>query len=291
MLAILAFTAGLSVASAATATLSAQYASYTGAGSPYSVNNNLWGEGSASSGSQTTYVDTISSSGVSWHTTWTWQGANTQVKSYANSQLSFTKKYVSSIGSIPTTTRWSLSNSNVNADVSYDLFTAANINHVTYSGDYELMIWLGRYGNIQPVGSVLETATVAGQTWQLWGGGSSAQYTYSFVATNGPIMSWSGDIKAFFTYLASKHGYPASSQYLIGECEVAERRRNEPLLILLRPTIWHRALHGWANNLNGLTMVSECQLRFSTWQHITRWNTRTCSSASCLTSCVLQQAL
>lgn len=62
---------------------------------------------------------------------------------------------------------------------------------------------------------MLETATVGGQTWQLWGGGSSSQYTYSFVATNAPVTSWNGDIKAFFTYLQQKHNFPASSQYLI----------------------------------------------------------------------------
>jgi xyloglucan-specific endo-beta-1,4-glucanase len=119
--------------------LCAQYSSYTSG--PYTVNNNLWGEGSGS-GSQCTYVNSISNSGVSWSTTWNWSGNNNQVKSYANSQLSgLTKKHVSDLKSIPTSVQWSYNNTNINADVSYDLFTAADINHVTYSGDYELMIW------------------------------------------------------------------------------------------------------------------------------------------------------
>ncbi|KAI1049656.1 hypothetical protein LB505_011698 [Fusarium chuoi] len=37
---------------------------------------------------------------------------------------------------------WSYSGTNVRANVAYDLFTAADPNHVTYSGDYELMICL-----------------------------------------------------------------------------------------------------------------------------------------------------
>lgn len=119
-------------------TLCAQYGSYSSG--QYTVNNNLWGQ-SYGSGSQCTYVDGVSSSGVAWHTTWTWSGDSSQVKSYANSQVALTKKLVSSIGSIPTAVQWSYDNTNINADVAYDLFTAADINHVTYSGDYELMIW------------------------------------------------------------------------------------------------------------------------------------------------------
>jgi len=41
---------------------------------------------------------------------------------------------------IQTSAKWSLSNSNVNADVSYDLFTSANINHVTYSKPAVLLL-------------------------------------------------------------------------------------------------------------------------------------------------------
>ncbi|RAO65734.1 uncharacterized protein BHQ10_001746 [Talaromyces amestolkiae] len=203
----------LGLASAAYAqSLCSQYSSYTSG--QYTVNNNLWGE-SSGSGSQCTYVNSISNSGVSWSTTWAWQNSNSQVKSYANSQLSgLTKKLVSNIGSIPTSVQWSYSNTNINADVSYDLFTAADINHVTYSGDYELMIWLGKYGSIQPLGSQIGTATVAGITWQLWYGVNGSQKTYSFVAPS-QQTSWSGDILQFFHYLSQNQGFPASSQYLI----------------------------------------------------------------------------
>lgn len=138
---LLALATSASVANAALAVLTSQYASYSAPGTPYTVNNNLWGEGAATSGSQSTAVNSASSSGIAWSTTWTWQGASSSVKSYANSQLSFTKMLVSQISSIPTTAQWSVSTTNINADVSYDLFTSANINHDTYSGEYELMIW------------------------------------------------------------------------------------------------------------------------------------------------------
>ncbi|KAH8807312.1 putative endoglucanase [Xylogone sp. PMI_703] len=207
VLAVLPF---LSSAVVAQQSICQQYGTYTSG--QYTVNNNLWGQASGS-GSQCTYVDSISSSGVAWHTTWSWSGGTNQVKSYANSQVALTKKHVSDVSSIPTSVSWTYDNTNINADVAYDLFTAANINHVTYSGDYELMIWLARYGSIQPIGSQIDTATIGGQTWALWYGGSGQQ-TYSFVASS-PVNSWSGDIKDFFDYLTSNHGFPATSQYLI----------------------------------------------------------------------------
>lgn len=219
---------GAFFSSALAQTLCDQYATYSNG--RYTVNNNLWGM-SSGSGSQCTYVDSISNSGVAWHTTWTWSGGDNQVKSYANSQVSLTKKLVSQISSIPTTVQWSYDNTNTRADVAYDLFTAADPNHVTYSGDYELMIWyeialfmsdwmafadwhrLARYGNVQPIGSQIASVNIGGHNWELWYGGST-QKTYSFVSAT-PITSFSGNVMDFWNYLTRNHGYPASSQHLI----------------------------------------------------------------------------
>ncbi len=120
--------ASASVALAQT-TFCEQYGTYTSGA--YVVNNNLWGEGSGS-GSQCTAVNDASGSGVAWSTTWQWSGGDNQVKSYANSQYLFDKKLVSQVNSIQSSVDWTYSNTNINADVSYDLFTAADINHVTY---------------------------------------------------------------------------------------------------------------------------------------------------------------
>ncbi|EEA20285.1 Endoglucanase-1 [Talaromyces marneffei ATCC 18224] len=169
------------------------------AAGPYTVSNNLWGQ-AGSSGSQCTDVNSISNFGVSWTTAWNWAGNNNQVKSYANSQLSgLTKKLASQLKGIPTSAQWGYSNTNINADVAYDLFTTADINHVSYSGDYELMIWLGKYGTAQPLGNQI---------------GTRSQKTDSFVASS-QQTSWNGDILQFFHYLADHQGFPASSQYLI----------------------------------------------------------------------------
>lgn len=115
-----------------------QYAVFTG--SDYIVSNNLWGQ-SAGSGFGCVTAESLSGS-ASWHADWQWSGGQNNVKSYQNSQIPIPqKRTVNSISSMPTTASWSYTGSDIRANVAYDLFTAANPNHVTYSGDYELMIW------------------------------------------------------------------------------------------------------------------------------------------------------
>jgi xyloglucan-specific endo-beta-1,4-glucanase len=184
--------------------------------SGYRVQNNLWGKGSATSGSQCSAFNSASGSSVAWSTTWQWAGGDNSVKSYAYSSRDFTKKLVSQISSIPTTAVWSVSNTNIRADVAYDLFTAANINHDTSSGDYELMIWLGRYGGVQPIGSQTATVNVGGRSWALWVGYNGACKVFSFVAAS-PVTNFSGNIKDFFNYLSQSQGFPAGSQNLISK--------------------------------------------------------------------------
>ena len=113
------------------------------ASNPWYINNNEWGA-AAGTGTQCTYVDSVNSGGISWHTDWTWSGGNNNVKSYPYSgrQLT-TKKLVRDINSIPTVAEWRYEKgNNIRANVAYDLFTAEDPNHETSSGDYELMIWL-----------------------------------------------------------------------------------------------------------------------------------------------------
>ncbi|KAK4128067.1 glycoside hydrolase family 12 protein [Parathielavia appendiculata] len=195
------------------ATLCDQYGYWSGNG--YEINNNNWGKGSASSGSQCTYVDGSSGSGVRWRTTWTWRGGDNNVKSYANSGRQFARGLrISSLSSMQTSVSWSYDTTNIRANVAYDVFTAADPNHVTSSGDYELMIWLARYGNVYPIGSSVGTVNVAGRTWELWVGYNGSMKVFSFIAPS-PINSFSANVKDFFNYLQSSQGYPASSQHLI----------------------------------------------------------------------------
>ncbi|KAK2763057.1 Endoglucanase-1 [Arachnomyces sp. PD_36] len=187
----------------------------TATGGPYIVNNNLWGKDSATNGSQCTNVVSLSDSGAQWSTTWTWEGGDDDVKSYANSGLaSFEKKLVNDVSTIETSVEWSYDNTDIRANVAYDLFTAADVNHETSSGDYELMLWLARYGDVYPIGSQIGTANVAGADWELYNGMNGDMEVFSFVPAS-PVNSFNADIKEFFQYLVDSQGYPGDSQYLI----------------------------------------------------------------------------
>ncbi|KAK2069576.1 hypothetical protein P8C59_004140 [Phyllachora maydis] len=193
-----------------------QYDSWSGNG--YHLINNLWGMAQASSGSQCLVLHSGGGGGggVAWDTTWAWRGGDSDVKSYDYSGIDVSPKPVSQIRSLPTSASWSYnSTAGLNADVSYDLFTAADRNHATSSGDYELMIWLAKFGSISPIGGspIVHKVNIAGHNWDLYSGGGS-QHTYSFVACDGPLTSFSGDVMDFFTWLQHNQGYPASSQYL-----------------------------------------------------------------------------
>jgi len=117
-----------------------QYAYWSGNG--YELLNNLWGKDAASSGSQCTNLNSASNNGIAFSTTWQWNGAPDNVKSYiyAGRQLTRGRK-ISQISSMPTSVSWRYDNYNIRANVAYDIFTAADANHPNHSGDYELMIW------------------------------------------------------------------------------------------------------------------------------------------------------
>jgi len=115
-----------------------------------------------------------------------------------------------------TSASWSYSTQSVRANVAYDIFTSADPNHANSGGDYEVMIWLARLGDVYPIGKSTGTVTVAGKQWDLWIGMNGQMQVYSFVAPS-PVTSFSADAKQFFTYLQANQNYPASKQNLIGK--------------------------------------------------------------------------
>ncbi|KAF3168907.1 hypothetical protein TWF788_010773 [Orbilia oligospora] len=128
-----------------------QYASTTTGA--YSLFNNLWGSGSATAGSQCTGLDGTSGNTIYWHTSWTWQGGSGNVKSYANAALIFTPKKLSTLSTIPTTWKYTYSNTNsMVANVAYDIFTSST-SSTSATPEYEIMIWLGAYGGAGPISS------------------------------------------------------------------------------------------------------------------------------------------
>lgn len=135
----LVFLAGFFIPAALAQSLCGQYDYFVKA--DYEFNNNRWGQGSGQ-GNQCTHVDSFNNNGVGWHVDWTWSGDQDNVKSYPYSSRQISpKRLVSQIRSMPTLASWHYGDNNLRANVAYDLFTASDPDHVTYSGDYELMIW------------------------------------------------------------------------------------------------------------------------------------------------------
>ncbi|KAG7393460.1 hypothetical protein PHYBOEH_006088 [Phytophthora boehmeriae] len=179
----------------------------------YIIYNNLWGESSATSGSQCTGLDSSSGSTIAWHTNWTWEGASSSVKSYANAALQFDAVQLSSVSSIPTTMKYTVDYSGtIVADVSYDLFTSSTS---TGSNEFEIMIWLAALGGAGPIsstGSAIDTTTIAGNSFSVYKGANGDTTVYSFVASS-EIDIFSGDLMDFFTYLVDSQSFD-KSQYL-----------------------------------------------------------------------------
>ncbi|PYH44703.1 xyloglucan-specific endo-beta-1,4-glucanase A [Aspergillus saccharolyticus JOP 1030-1] len=172
--------------------------------------NNLWGEEYATSGSECTYLDYVSGNSISWQTSWTWAGGADYVKSYPNAVLNVGAKQLSSITSIPTTWSWSYTGTDLVADVSFDAFFSAT-DSTTAAHEYEVMVWLGVYGGIEPIGNAdgpIASPTIGGQVWDLYKGPNDWT-VFSFVAREN-IENYSGDIMEFFTYLIENEGVDSS---------------------------------------------------------------------------------
>ncbi|MEU3452962.1 cellulose binding domain-containing protein [Micromonospora sp. NPDC006766] len=69
----------------------------------------------------------------------------------------------------------------------------------------EIMIWLNRQGPIQPIGSVVGNATLAGRSWQVWRGSNGSNNVISYVASSA-IPSMSFDVMEFVNDTRSRGG-------------------------------------------------------------------------------------
>ena len=96
-------------------------------------------------------------------------------------------------------------------DASYDIWLdpTARTDGVNQQ---EVMIWFNRQGSIQPIGSVVGSATIGGRGWQVWQGGNGSNQVISYVAP-APVSSWSFSVLDFLNDVQSR-GAVTSSWYL-----------------------------------------------------------------------------
>jgi hypothetical protein len=76
----------------------------------------------------------------------------------------------------------------------------------------EIMVWFNKVGSVQPVGSQVGTATVAGRQWQVWSGNNGSNDVLTFVAPSA-ITSWNFDVMDFVRQAVSR-GLAQNNWYL-----------------------------------------------------------------------------
>ncbi|MDW4904227.1 cellulose binding domain-containing protein [Streptomyces sp. ADMS] len=76
----------------------------------------------------------------------------------------------------------------------------------------EIMLWFNKVGSVQPIGSPVGTATVAGRQWQVWSGSNGSNDVLSFVAPSA-ITNWTFDVMDFARQAVSR-GLAQDNWYL-----------------------------------------------------------------------------
>ncbi|MGC3859965.1 GH12 family glycosyl hydrolase domain-containing protein [Micromonospora chersina] len=173
-----------------------QYGSTT-IGGKYVVQNNRWGTSAqqcinvTSTGFSITRQDGVGSTSgapvsypsifVGCHYTTCSPGTNlpVQVKNISSAPGSISYNYVS--GAI--------------YDAAYDIWLDPSPKKDGVN-QMEIMIWLNRQGPIQPIGSPVGNASIAGRTWEVWRGSNGSNNVISYVAPSA-VASMSFDAMAF----------------------------------------------------------------------------------------------
>ncbi|WP_371648522.1 MULTISPECIES: GH12 family glycosyl hydrolase domain-containing protein [unclassified Streptomyces] len=212
--ALISLTALLTTSSAAQAdtTLCEQFGSTTVQGR-YVVQNNRWGTNqtqcvtTTDSGFRITQADgSVPTNGAPKSYPSLYNGCH-----YTNcSPGTHLPARLSTITSSPTSVSYSYV-SNAVYDAAYDIWLdptprTDGINRT------EIMIWFNKVGSVQPVGSPVGTATVAGRQWQVWSGNNGSNDVLTFVAPSA-IADWSFDVMDFAREAVSR-GLAQNSWYL-----------------------------------------------------------------------------
>ncbi|MFF9086494.1 cellulose binding domain-containing protein [Streptomyces sp. NPDC014991] len=117
---------------------------------------------------------------------------------------------LSTISSAPTGISYSYV-SNAVYDAAYDIWLDSTP-RTDGVNQTEIMIWFNKVGSVQPVGSQVGTATVAGRSWQVWSGDNGSNDVLSFVAPSA-ITSWNFDVMDFAREAVAR-GLAQNSWYL-----------------------------------------------------------------------------
>lgn len=192
----------------------------------YWINNNLWGAGTSSGGSQCIWKTCQSGDLVGWGTSWMFNAANPgQVKSYASIVLGWHWGWKKTDSGLPfqlSATKavncgWNFKaapGTDGTINVAYDLFAHTLANPGTNDDPTdEIMIWLYRSNGAAPIGPVEQANfSLAGTTWDVHRGKNDRWNVFSYVRTQNAETSVL-NMMDFMKDLV-RRGWMANTKYL-----------------------------------------------------------------------------
>jgi hypothetical protein len=198
-----------------------QWGSVAIQGGRYIVNNNRWGTSSTQcinvtgTGFTVTQADgTASTSGAPKSYPMAYYGCHYGACTTSGNVLSPNGMQASNAAFANITTSVSMTYpSSGTYDAAYDIwFNKSQPTTTTGQNDgAELMVWLNHQGSIQPIGSKVGTATIAGATWDVWSG-NSGWNVISYVRQT-TTSSATFSVKSFWDDVVSR-GLGSNSWYL-----------------------------------------------------------------------------
>ncbi len=181
----------------------------------YWLYSNLWGA-QTGTGSQCIWDISQHDETIAWGTRWDWLGQAESVKSYNCAvlgwhwgwKLSHTGLPLRLSERHPLQTSWEFRLQETRPggfNISYDLWLSSHPLLGNANAEHEIMIWLYKSGEIQPIGTQQALVTLGGTSWELWEGSlpECGWPVHSFVRTTN-TTSQTLDLREFFAYLIAR---------------------------------------------------------------------------------------
>ncbi|KAF2023998.1 concanavalin A-like lectin/glucanase [Setomelanomma holmii] len=216
--------------------LCGQYENVTDASKAYTFSTNVWGLDRSGS----SCVGIIDNATV-LSSTWSWSANETLVHAYPNINLNAVQRdpiQLSNLSAIDVKVSWSMrpalstskadidssglavtdAKTNVAVDVFFDTELEKAVN--TTAPSFEVMVWIGKFGSILPIGAnattdvnTLPKQKIDGRTFHLYQGpNDNGQYVFSWVADKN-ITDFDADISPLIHYLW-RNGMVLASNYV-----------------------------------------------------------------------------
>ncbi|KAF2134356.1 glycoside hydrolase family 12 protein [Dothidotthia symphoricarpi CBS 119687] len=217
-------------------TLCGQYENVTDPSDTYRLSTNVWGRDSSGA----SCVDVTDNATV-LSSTWSWSANDTLVHAYPNINFNPVQRdpiQISNLSSIDVKVSWSMKPTmstsksafdmdglavvNAKTNVAFDFFFDTDIENAvnTTAPKYEVMVWIGKFGSILPIGasdngqtSKLPTQNIGKEKFTLYqGANDNGQQVFSWLS-NSNKTEFEGDLSPLVHYLW-RHGFVLAANYI-----------------------------------------------------------------------------